>query len=184
MNLHLAAKVHVFLLLSLLTVEAVCAEQRLPDIKPGISCSKIPEIEKRLGSVESAAHNAKGISVYTGTQGGKTATVTYHCDKEQLTEQKIIITDTTREEAYRFANEQKIELTRLLGEPIHDGFELPTWKRFYFGFMGSDLDYLTSVVVWGRAKEDTMLSVKEKGSNLWEVSVSQGSSKYEYILSY
>ena len=175
-------KLSAFLLLSLLIVQTVCAEQRLSDLEPGVPCSKIPEIEKRLGSVELAARNAKGISVYAGVQGGEKATIVYHCDKERLTEQKIIITSTTRDEAYRLANEQKIKLTKLLGEPIHDGLDLNIWKRLYFAFVGSDLDYLTRVVVWGRAKEDTMLLLKEKGPNLWEVSISRGSSKLEYIL--
>ena len=64
-------KIIVFFLLSLLIVEAVCAEQRLSDIRPGVPCDKIPETEKRLGSLELAVHDAKGISKYTGTLGGK-----------------------------------------------------------------------------------------------------------------
>ena len=175
-------KIIVFFLLSLLIVEAVCAEQRLSDIRPGVPCDKIPETEKRLGSLELAVHDAKGISKYTGTLGGKKATIVYHCDKGRLTEQKIIVTITTRDEAYRFANEQKIELTKRLGDPIHDGLDLNIWKKLFFGFVGADLDYLTGVVVWGRAKEDAMLLVKETGTNLWEISISLGSSKLEYIL--
>ena len=175
-------KISVFFLLSFLTVQAVYAERRLSDIQPGVPCSKIPEIEKHLGSAELAARNAKGIRVYAGIQGGEKATIVYHCDQERLTEQKIIITSTTREGAYRFANEQKIKLTKLLGEPIHDGLDLSIGKRLYFAFVGSDLDHLTRVVVWGRAKEDTMLLIEETGTNLWEVSISQGSSKLKYIL--
>ena len=175
-------KIIVFFLLSLLIVEAVCAEQRLSDIRPGVPCDKIPETEKRLGSLELAVHDAKGISKYTGTHGEKKATIVYHCDKGRLTEQKIIVISTTRDEAYRFANEQKIELTKRLGDPIHDGLDLNIWKRLFFGFVGADLDYLTGAVVWGRAKEDAMLLVKETGTNLWEISISLGSSKLEYIL--
>jgi len=175
-------KIIIFFLLSSLIVEAACAEQRLSDIQPGIPCGKIPEIEKRLGSVELAVHDAKGINIYTETQGGREKTIVYHCDKGLLTEQKIIVTSTTRDEAYRFANKQKTALTKHLGEPIHDGLELGIWKRLFFAFLGADLDYLTSVVVWGRAKEDAMLLIREAGTNLWEVSISQGSSKLEYIL--
>ncbi len=175
-------KIIAFFLLSLLTVKAVCVELRLSDIRPGVSCGTIPETEKSLGSLEIAAHDAKGFSKYTGTQGGKEATIVYQCDKGRLTEQKIIVASTTRDEAYQFANKQKIELIKHLGNPIHDGFALGTWKKLFFAFMGADLDYLTAVVVWGRAREDVMLSVKEIGTNLWEVSISQGSPKLEYIL--
>ena len=175
-------KIIIVFLLSTLLVEAVCAEQRLSDIRPGVTCDTIPETEKRLGSVELSIQDAKGISKYTGTHGGKKATIVYHCDKGRLTEQKIIVISTTRDEAYRFANEQKIELTKRLGDPIHDGLDLNIWKKLFFGFVGADLDYLTGVVVWGRAKEDAMLLVKETGTNLWEISISQGSSKLEYIL--
>jgi len=48
--------------------------------------------------------------------------------------------------------------------------------------MGADLDYLTIVVVWGRAKEDAMLMVRETETKKWQVTISQGSSKVEYIL--
>ena len=51
-----------------------------------------------------------------------------------------------------------------------------------FGFLGADLDYLTSVVVWGRAKEDVMLLVRKTEDKHWVVSISRGSSKMEYIL--
>ena len=51
-----------------------------------------------------------------------------------------------------------------------------------FGILGADLDYLTSVVVWGREKEDVMLLVRETEEKLWVVIISQGSSKMEYIL--
>lgn len=175
-------KTVILFLLSSLLVEAVYAEQRLSDIRPGVPCDKIQEIEKHLGSLELAVDDSKGISKYTGTQGGKKATIEYHCDEGRLTEQTIIVTTTTRDEAYRFANEQKTELITHLGDPIHDGLDLGIWKRLIFGFMGADLDYLTGVVVWGRAKEDAMLLVKEIDSNLWKIYISQGSSKLEYIL--
>ncbi len=175
-------KIIVYLLFSALIVEVVCAEQRLLDIRPGVPCGKILETEKRLGSVESTVHDAQGNSKYSGIQGGRKATIVYRCDKGLLAEQTIIVISSTRDEAYRFADEQKIELSKRLGDPIHDGLDLDIWKRLYFGFMGADLDYLASVVVWGRAEEDTMLLIKEIGKNLWEVSISQGSSKFEYIL--
>jgi len=47
--------------------------------------------------------------------------------------------------------------------------------------MGADLDYLTIVVVWGRAKEDAMLMVRETETKKWQVTISQGSSKVEYF---
>ncbi len=175
-------KIIAFFLLSLLTVNAVCVELRLSDIRPGVSCDAIPEIEKSLGSLEISAHDANGISKYTGIHGNKKAIMVYQCANGRLTEQKIIVTVTSRDEAYQFADEQKIELIKHLGDPIHDGFALGTWKRLFFAFAGADLDYLSVVVVWGRAKEDVMLSVKELGTNLWEVSISRGTSKMEYIL--
>ena len=174
-------RIIIFIILSSLIVEVIYAEQRLWDIRPGFPCDQIPETEKRLGSLELSVHDGKGISKYTGIQGGKKATIVYRCDKGRLAEQLIIITITSRDEASRFANEQKIKLAERLGDPIHDGLDLSIWKRLYFGFMGADLDYLTSVVVWGRAKEDIMLLLRESGTNLWEISISQGSSKSEYI---
>ncbi len=132
-------KITVFFLLSSLIVEAVCAEQRLLDIRPGVPCSKILETEKRLGSLESTVHDAQGNRKYSGTQGGKKATILYHCDKGLLAEQTIVVISSTRDEAYRFANEQKIELSKHLGDPIHDGLDLDIWKKLYFGFMGADL---------------------------------------------
>ena len=74
------------------------------------------------------------------------------------------------------------ELAKNLGEPIHDGVNLGAWRKLMFGMLGADLDYLTSVVVWGRAKEDVMLLVRETEDKRWEVTISQGSSKTEYIL--
>lgn len=65
---------------------------------------------------------------------------------------------------------------------MHDGPQLATWRRLLFGALGADLDYLTAVVVWGRADEDLMLSVREAAENRWQVSISQGSSKLEYII--
>lgn len=174
-------KILIFILLSSLVVEAISAEQRLWDIMPGFPCDKILEAEKRLGSLELSDRDEKGSSQYTGTHGGKKASITYRCDKGQLTEQIIIVTIASRDEANRFTNQQKIKLAERLGDPIHDGLELSIWKKLYFGFMGADLDYLTRVVVWGRAKKDVMLLIMESGSNLWEVSISQGSSKSEYI---
>lgn len=174
-------KIIVFLLASLL-VGTVCAGQRLVDIQPGFSCDGIPQVEKRLGSVELAAQDANGISKYMGTQGGVEATVVYHCDQGRLTEQEIIFTSTTQSKAYRIANEQRKELAKNLGEPIHDGLNLGVWRKMMFGILGADLDYLTSVVVWGREKEDVMLLVRETEDKRWEVTISQGSSKMEYIL--
>lgn len=175
-------KINLFFLISLLMAEAVCAEQRLWDIRPGISCDKIPEIETRLGSHKLAVDDAAGISKYAGTQGGEKASIEYHCDEERMAEQKIIVTATTRDAAYKFANEQKTALSKRLGDPIHDGLSLGTWQKLFFGFTGADLDYLTLVIVWGRAEEDVMLSIRETGTNLWEITISQGSSKIEYIL--
>ena len=174
-------KIIVFLLASLL-VGTVCAGQRLVDILPGFSCDGIPQVEKRLGSVELATQDANGISKYTGTQGGEEATVVYYCDQGRLTEQELIFTSTTQSKAYRIANEQRKELAKNLGEPIHDGLNLGAWRKMMFGILGADLDYLTSVVVWGREKEDVMLLVRETEDKRWEVTISQGSSKIEYIL--
>ncbi len=168
------------LLVSLL-VGTVCAGQRLTDIQPGFPCDAISQVEKRLGSVELAAQNTNGVSKYSGTQEGVEVTVVYHCDQGRLYEQKIIFTSTTESEAYRIADEQRQELARRLGDPIHDGMNLSVLRRIMFGFMGADLDYLTSIVVWGRAKEDVMLLVREIEDKRWEITLSQGSSKTEYI---
>ena len=175
------SKIVIFLLAALL-VGTVCAGQRLGDIQPGFPCNEIPQVEKRLGSVELAPQDTNGGSKYTGTQGGIEATVVYHCDKGQLTQQEIIITSTTQSNAYRIANELRKELAKDLVEPIHDGLNLKAWRKMIFGFLGADLDYLTSVVVWGRAKEDVMLSVRETEDKLSMVIISQGSSEMEYIL--
>ena len=174
-------KIVIFLLTSLL-VGTACAGQRLADIQPGFPCDEIPQAEKRLGSVELAAHDKNGISKYSGTQGGVEVTVVYHCDKGQMTEQEIIITSTTQSNAYQIANELRKELAKYMGEPIHDGLNLRAWRKMIFGFLGADLDYLTSIVVWGRAKEDVMLLVRETEDKLWVIIISQGSSKMEYIL--
>jgi len=175
-------KIIALLLVSLL-VGTVCAGQRrLADVQPGFHCDGIPQVEKRLGSVELAAQDADGISKYTGTQGGVEATVVYHCDQGRLTEQEIIFTTTAQKKAYRIANEQRKELAKKLGEPIHDGLNLQAWRKMMFGILGADLDYLTSVVVWGKAKEDVMLLVRETEDKRWEITISQGSSKMEYIL--
>jgi len=175
-------KTIIALLLAALLVGTVCAGQRRADIQPGFPCQGIPQVEKRLGSAELAAQDANGISKYSGTQGGVEATIVYHCDQGRLTEQKIIFTSTTQSKAYRIADEQRKELAKNLGEPIHDGLNLGAWRKLMFGILGADLDYLTSVVVWGKAKEDVMLSVRETEDKGWEVIISQGSSKMEYIL--
>lgn len=174
-------KIIVFLLASLL-VGTVFSGQRLTDIQPGLPCDRIPQVEKRLGSLEVAAQDKNGISKYTGTQGGIEVTVVYHCDKGRLTKQEIIFTSTTQSNAYQIANDIRNELAKNLGEPIHDGLNLGVWRKMKFGILGADLDYLTSVVVWGRAKEDVMLLVKETEDKLWVITISQGSSKMEYIL--
>ncbi len=175
-------KILVFLLLSSLMIETVYAQQRLSDVHPGDPCTKISETEKRLKSLDLAVPEGKGVSRYTGIQGGEKAAIVYHCSKGRLVEQTITVTKTTREEAYRFANEQKAELTKQLGDPVHDGLDLSILKRLYFAFVGADLDYLVGAVIWGTSKEDAMLLVKEIGTNHWEVTISQGSSKMEYIL--
>ena len=173
----------ILLILLLLTaIEAVHADQRLVDVQPGMPCDEIPEIEKRLGSLESSVDNSTGTISYQGIQGGEKAVILYHCEKEKLTELKIIVATSTQEGALRFARRQKKELIEHLGEPVHDGLDLKFWKRFYFGFMGADLDYLSSVVVWGKSEEDTIILIGETESNKWEVSVSRGSSKWKYIL--
>ena len=174
-------KTVVFLLASLL-VGTVYAQQRLVDIQPGFPCEGIPQVEKSLGSVELAAQDSNGISKYMGMQGGVDVTVVYHCDQGQLTQQEIIFTSTTQSKAYLIAKEQRKKLAKKLGEPIHDGLNLGSWRKMMFGILGADLDYLTSVVVWGRAKEDVMLLVRETEDKRWEVIISQGSSKMEYIL--
>ncbi|MCU7878933.1 MAG: hypothetical protein KZQ84_19430 [Candidatus Thiodiazotropha sp. (ex Lucinoma borealis)] len=175
-------KTIVFLLLASLIIAEVYAEERLSDIRLGTSCNMIPETEKRLGSIELAVDDSNGIRKYSGTFEGKKATIVYYCNDGRLTEQTVIITSATQDEAYRFANEQKASLILRLGDPIHDGLSLGIGRRIFFGILGADLDYLTRVVVWGRAKEDTMLEIKEIGNELWEVSISQGSSKLAYIL--
>ena len=175
-------KIHIFFLLSLLMAGAACAGQRLWDIHPGDPCGKIPEIEKDLGSIELAIDEATGISKYSGIQEGEKATIEYQCDNGRLTEQRIVITTTSQDAAFRLANAQKTALSRRLGEPIHDGLTLGTWQKLFTCFTGADLDYLSLVVVWGRADEDVMLLIRETGTNLWQISISQGKSKIEYIL--
>lgn len=174
-------RITIFLLASLL-VGTVCAGHRLVDIQPGFACVGIPQVERRLGSIELAAQDKNGVSKYSGKQGGFEAVVVYHCDRGQLTEQEIIFTTTTQSNAYQIANELRKDLANNFGEPIHDGLNLKVWRKMMFGVLGADLDYLTSVVVWGREKEDLMLSVREKEDKLWVIIISQGSSKMEYIL--
>ena len=181
-NVNSYMKVMIALSLVSLLVGTVCAGPRLTDIRPGFPCDGIPQVEKRLGSVELAAQDANGIRKYKGMQGTAEATIVYHCDQGRLTEQEVIFTSTTQSKAYRIANEQRKELSKHLGEPIHDGLNLGVWRKLMFGILGADLDYLTSVVVWGKAKEDVMLLVRETENKDWEVTISQGSSKMEYIL--
>ncbi|QYZ67057.1 MAG: hypothetical protein OI74_15640 [Gammaproteobacteria bacterium (ex Lamellibrachia satsuma)] len=169
-------------LLFFLLIETAFAGQRLADIQSGFPCDEIAQFEKNQGSVELAALDANGISKYRGKQGGREATVVYHCEQGRLTEQEIILTYAIRSKAYQVANEQSIELAKALGKPIHDGLNLKTWRRILSGILGADLDYLTSVVVWGKAKEDAMLLVRETADKRWEVIISQGSSKHEFIL--
>ncbi|MCU7933179.1 MAG: hypothetical protein KZQ90_20485 [Candidatus Thiodiazotropha sp. (ex Codakia rugifera)] len=175
-------KIIVFLLLTLLIVAAVYAEERLSSVRLGTSCDMIPETEKHLGSIELDADDSNGIRKYSGTFEGEKATIVYYCNDGKLAEQTVTVTIATQDEAYRFANEQKASLILYLGDPIHDGLNLGIGRRIFFGILGADLDYLTRIVVWGRAKEDTMLEIKEIGNELWEVSISQGSSKLAYIL--
>jgi len=159
------------------------AGQRLADIQIGIPCDGIPPVEKHLGSVQLTAQEAKGTSKYSGKQGGAEATIIYRCgDQGRLTEQEIIFTSATQNEAYRIADEQRKALAGILGEPIHDGLNLETWRKMLFGILGADLDYLTSIVVWGRAKEDVMLLIRKIADDRWEITISQGSPKTEYIL--
>ena len=172
----------IVFLFAFLLVGTVCAGQRLTDVRPGFPCDGIPEVEKRQGSVELAPQDTNGISKYGGTHGGIEAAVVYRCDKGQLTEQEIIFTSATKSGAYQIANDLRKELTKNLGEPIHDGLNLAGWRKVMFGILGADLDYLTSVVVWGRSKEDVMLLVKRTEEKVWVITVSQGSSKTEYIL--
>jgi len=175
-------RIIVSFLLLLLVAEAVCAKQRMLDIRPGDSCDRVSDMEKQMGSHEFTSHDAKGIRKFNGIHGGEEATIVYLCEKGVVVEQKVIVMSATREVAYRFAEEQEAEFTKHLGEPIHDGLTLGIWERLLFGFKGADLDYITSVVLWGRAKEDIMLFIRETGASEWEVTISQGSSKMEYIL--
>ena len=169
------------LFMLLITLSAFGAD-RFANLHPGISCINIPEIERQLGSVELTFPTPAGISEFSGTQGGKKAKITYRCVDGKLSEQTVTVTTSSREEAYRFAHEQTVEISGRLGKPMHDGPQLATWRRLLFGALGADLDYLTAVVVWGRADEDLMLSVREAAENRWQVSISQGSSKLEYII--
>jgi len=174
-------KIIVFCLTSLL-FGSVYAEQRLTDIQLGFPCEAIPDFEKSLGSVELATQDTNGISKYTGTQREVKATVVYHCDQGRLTKQEIIFASTTQIGAFQIANEQRKDIAQKLGEPIFDGLNLKGWRKILFGILGADLDYLTSVVVWGRKKEDVMILVRETEDKLWVITISQGSSKIEYIL--
>ncbi len=169
-------------LLSVLTMEAAGAGQRMQDVPLGAPCNEIVGMETHQGFLGSTDQGTQRSLRYRGTLGGRKATIIDLCDDGRLTEQTIIVAHGNRDQAYRFADEQKKELAGRLGEPIHDGLELGIWKRFYYGFMGADLDYLTRVVVWGKAKEDVMLLIRETDAGRWEVSVSRGSSKTEFVL--
>ncbi len=172
----------IFNSLLALLIETANAGHPLSDVRLGILCDEIAASQTRGELLDSTYHGGQRIMRYTGTLGGQKATIIYRCDEERLTEHIIMVAHTSRDEAYRFTEEQKKDLMERLGEPIHDGLELSIWKRFYFGFMGADLDYLTRIVVWGKTKEDAMLSIGESESARWQVSVSQGSSKTEFLL--
>ena len=169
-------------LCSLLASLSVLGGERLAQIPLGTGCDSIPGAELRLGSVALTGQDADGISRYRGMHGGREAEIVYHCAGGSLAEQTVVVTTGSRDEAILFAQSQKIALSNRLGEPVHDGFNLPTWRRLLFGFLGADLDYLMSVVVWGRATEDVILQVSEAGADRWQVSISQGGSKLEYII--
>ena len=175
-------KISVLVLFSFLIVESIHAEQRLWDIRLGDPCGNIAETESQLGSLKLSTDTEEGISRFSGTHDGMNATIVYRCVKELLVEQRIIVTGISLDEANRFANEQQIKLADRFGKPIHNGLDLNFWKKLFFGFMGADLDYLTRVIVWGRAKHDAMLLIEDVGTNLWQITISQGSSKSEYVL--
>ena len=174
-------KTAIIFLAALLTETGAASEDRFWAAELGVPCAEIPEIEKHLGSVGLEVPEDKDVLRYGRNRGSRTASIEYRCHNGRLSEQTLIVTGGSRDEAYRIAAEQKKRLVELVGEPIHDGLELSVWKRLYFGFVGADLDYLTAVVVWGREKEDSMLLVKEVGKKVWQVSVSRGSPKSEYI---
>jgi hypothetical protein len=175
-------KIFILVLFSLLIAESTHAEQRLWDIRLGDSCDKMIETESQLGSIESSIDTDEEIRKFSGIHDGINATIVYRCTKGLLVEQRIIVTGFSLEEAKRFAIEQKIKLAERFGDPIHNGLDLSFWKKLFFGFVGADLDYLTRVIIWGRAKQDAMLLIKETGGNFWQIIISQGSSKSEYIL--
>lgn len=108
--------------------------------------------------------------------------ISYHCVAGALVEQRILVAVDSREEALGYADAQRRELVRRLGDPIHDGLRLPTWRKLLYGFLGADLDYLTAVVIWGNRDEDPMLRLSQTDAKRWQVSISQGSSKLEYII--
>jgi hypothetical protein len=175
-------RIFVLVLFFLLIVESSHAEQRLWDIQLGDPCDKIEETEKQLGSLELSVDPEEGVSKYSGTYDGMNAAILYRCVKGLLVEQRIIVTGISLDEAKRFSSDQQIKLAERFGEPVHNGLDLNFWEILFFGFMGADLDYLTRVIVWGRAMHDAMLLIEEVGKNLWQITISQGSSKSEYIL--
>ena len=97
----------LYLLFLTLAAGIVCAQQRISDIRPGEPCAGILELEKRLGSLALPDQAESGISRFSGNQGGKDAEIEYHCEEGSLTEQRIRVLFPTREEAYRFAREQR-----------------------------------------------------------------------------
>jgi hypothetical protein len=169
-------------LFSLLAALSALGGERLAEIPLGTACESIPGIELKLGSVAVTGQDVDGISRYSGIHGGREAEIVYHCAGGSLTEQIVVVTTGSRDEAIRFAQAQKIALSNRLGKPVHDGLNLPTWRRLLSGILGADLDYLMNVVVWGRANEDVILQISETGADRWQVSISQGGSKLEYII--
>ncbi len=169
------------LLLSLLYISTASADQRFTDIPLGSACKKILQIETSLGS-KITKGDINTISHFTGTLNGMEPSIVYHCEQGKVSKHKIILSTKTEKEAYRIANVQSAELKKTLGEPIHDGFNLRLARSIRLGVMGGDMDYLTSVVVWGKAEKDAILVIKKTKENLWEITISRGNSKMEYIL--
>lgn len=169
------------ILFLLVTALPVPAAERLLDLQPGVPCAGISQIEQGLGSIEITG-SADGGMEFRGVYAGREARIIYRCKESSLTEQIIQIVISGRDQALGFAEQQKAELASQLGDPIHDGLNLPVWRRLLFGILGGDLDYLMSVVVWGRADQDLMLSVTAAGDDRWLITLSRGSSKLEYII--
>ena len=171
-----------FLLCCLLFPLTAPGADRIADLRPGVACERIPGIEQSLGSIALGDRGEGSELSYRGIQGARTAMISYHCVAGALAEQRILVVVDSREEALGFADAQRRELVRRLGDPIHDGLRLPTWRKLLYGFLGADLDYLTAVVIWGNRDEDPMLRLSQTDAQQWQVSISQGSSKLEYII--